>query len=176
MASGFGFYRDHLQKLKRHDHSRIGIGRQIAGTCGLLLYLAAFSPVGMATLALLGTLDSDHQIVFKPSLDGLSLVLHHQAKCVTHQHHAIARALTIFSQPASPTDPDHVVSFGGGESLLCDSPTIVSASKSLECAQFVPTESVLKLAVETKPSLPLPNPPDGPIGNLRGVRTTILLI
>jgi len=165
-----------LQKLKCRYPSRIGIGRRIAGAGGLLLYLVAFSPVGMAIVALLGTFDSDHQALFKPSADGFDLVLHHEAKCVTHQHHAIARTLTIFSQPASPTDPDHVVNFGGGESRLRNSQTIVSASKSLECAPFVPTESVLKVSAEIRSSFPLPDPPDGPIGNLRCVRSTILLI
>ena len=144
--------------------------------CGLLLYLAAFSPVGVVTAGLLGKLDPDHQAFFKHSMDGLSLVLHHGAKCAAHQHRAIARALTLFSQPASSTDPDHVLKCGGGESLLRESQPIVSAQNALERAQFFPTESVVKVPFETKATLPRPDPPDSSTGNLCCLRSTVLLI
>ena len=173
MESAFDATR--LRKVK-HRNPKTGMGRQITAACGLLLYLVAFSPVGMAALALLGTLDPDHQALFKPSTDGLSLVLHHGPKCAAHQHGAIARTLTIFSEPASPTDPDHVVSFGNGESLWRNSQPIVSADNSLACVLSVPMESTLRVPTETKAPLPPPDPPDGWQGNLRCLRSTILLI
>jgi hypothetical protein len=162
--------------VKRLNHPGIRFGRQVAAAFGLLFYLVALSPIGMATVALLGALDSDHQALFKPSVDGLSLVLHHPAKCVPHQHHAIARTLTLFSQPASPTNPDHVVRFASSERLLRDSQPIIFAENSLQWDQFVPAEPVLTVSAETKPPLPMPDPPDGTIGNLRSLPSTVLLI
>lgn len=92
--------------------------RQVVGWAMLLAYVAVFSPAGLGMAAALGLMDSNHQLGFSGSDTGLRVVLHHRCHCGVHHHGLIARTLTAFARPPSPTDPDHVLQFNSGNALI----------------------------------------------------------
>jgi hypothetical protein len=150
--------------------------RLFAGWIGLMLYLFAFSPVGMGVVALLGTMDIDHHVYFQPAANGMRLLLHHEAICASHKHHAVARALNIVAQPASETDPDHVVQFAGGDSFIRETQLAAEGQDSatqptLDC-DFSFVFSDFRRVI----SLPPTGPPPDFFGNLLNIRSTVLLI
>lgn len=150
--------------------------RLLAGWCGLLLYVGAFSPIGMGVTALLGAIDPDHQALFQPGAGGTRLVLHHEGKCSEHHHHAIARALTVFSQPASATDPDHVLQFSSASSFTRNFQIIVSAANQSEPIAVAFAEPVSFVANRPIHALPPSRPPPGDVEKLLCLRSTVLLI
>jgi hypothetical protein len=150
--------------------------RLLAGWCGLLFYLGAFSPLGVGAVALLGSIDPDHQAVLQPTGDGMRLVLHHQGNCVSHHHRVVAQALTLFAQSASATDPDHVVQFADGNGFWHSAQLIVSGEALCELPLFDWIESTSSWAQQSICSLPPPAPPPENGGNLFNVRSSVLLI
>lgn len=162
--------------MRQRSHSQVVARRWIAA-CGLLgLYLALFSPLGVAGVAGLGVLDADHQAFIRTGAGGLRLVLHHQASCARHQHHAVARALTIFAQPASATDPDHVVQFAGASGLGPESQPMLCGEDSDEMPLVFLAETIVNLPSHPVFLLPPPAPPPDAVGHLPGIRATVLLI
>lgn len=162
--------------MKRHSYANSSLIRIFAGWCGLLLYVSAFSPIGLGVTALLGTIDTDHHALFQPGTNGARLVLHHEGDCSSHQHHAIARALSLFAQPASNTDPDHIVQFAGGDGFWIDTQVIIDSGDIIEqpagsrdMSDFLSGSGVVESL------LPPDSPPDI-VGNLLNVRFTVLLI
>ena len=97
--------------------------RLTAGWCVLLLFASACSPLGLGLAALAGSLDPNHQLLFGAGEPGMRLVLHHGSRCESHHHGLAARALTIFTQPASAANPDHILQFGSAETLKGPSQT-----------------------------------------------------
>ena len=94
-----------------------------AGWCALLLYAGACSPLGMGLAALAGALDPNHQLLTAASERSVRLVLHHGSRCASHHHGLAARALTLFAQPASPANPDHILQFSSADTLNGQSQT-----------------------------------------------------
>ncbi|MFO1512651.1 MAG: hypothetical protein U1F83_07025 [Verrucomicrobiota bacterium] len=150
--------------------------RLLAGWCGLLFYLGAFSPLGVGAVALLGTIDPDHQAVLQPTGDGMRLVLHHQGNCIGHHHRVVAQALTLFAQSASATDPDHVVQFADGNGFWHSTQLMISDETSCELPLFDMNESIANWARLPICSQPPPAPPPDAGGNLFNVRSSVLLI
>lgn len=150
--------------------------RLVVGWWILLFYIGAFSPIGMLTGAILGTLDPDHHALIQPGVDGIRLVLHHEGSCATHKHHGMARALTIFAQPASAIDPDHVVQFAGGNSILTSEAKIVCGEDAVDDHHVTQFDYPLHQACLVARSLPSTGPPPDTVGNLLNVRFTVLLI
>jgi hypothetical protein len=149
--------------------------RRVASWGGLIYYLLGFSPVGLATAAWLGTFDPDHHALVRLNAQGACLVLHHERGCAPHQHHALARALSLFAQRSTQEEPDHVLSFVQGE-YVSDESAIerlsVSASEPVQCG-----EAGLQLpAPLTSVWGRFPRPPPGFSDQLRNVRLTPLLI
>jgi hypothetical protein len=91
--------------------------RFVTGWCGLLIFAGSYSPFGLGTAALVGSLDPAHHAMVYNAGQGAQLVLHHDRNCLHHQHGVAARVLTFFSMPASSVDPDHVIQFGSLESV-----------------------------------------------------------
>ena len=95
-----------------------GRPRLLAGWLVLLLYVAAFSPLAMGGVVLLGLFDPGHEVVLQSGMDRTRVVLHHRGNCIRHQHSPVASTLTIFARPVSAADPDHVLQFGATATLL----------------------------------------------------------
>ena len=148
----------------------------LAGWFALFMYVLASSPIGAGIAAALGTLDVDHQALLQMSPAGPCLVLHHQQKCADHEHHAVARALTFFSQSAGDTDPDHLVQFSGVDGFWRDTQQIVSSATSEVHVDLFLAESITAFAYPLAYDLPPPGPPPDIVGNLFCLRSTILLI
>ncbi|NOS68944.1 MAG: hypothetical protein HOP33_03355 [Verrucomicrobia bacterium] len=152
------------------------IFRLLAGWCALLLYVGVFSPLGMGAVALLGTIDPDHHALFQPGTGGMRLVLHHEGKCSEHQHGAVTRALTLFAQPASQTDPDHVVQFAGSDGFWRDTQLIIVSGNSFDQPAILPIENLPSFEIQLLALLSPPAPPPDTVGNLLSLRSTVLLI
>ena len=150
--------------------------RLLAGWCGLLLYVGAFSPLGMGVTALLGTIDPDHHARFQPGSGGMRLVLHHEGNCSGHQHGVVARALTIFAQPVSNTDPDHVLQFISLNGFTRDSQLIVPAANPSEPVIVYFAESAFILPAGSIQFIPAARPPPDAVCDFLYLRTTVLLI
>jgi hypothetical protein len=150
--------------------------RRLAGWCGLLLYVGALSPVGFAATAVLGEMDPDHHIQFQPNANGLRLVLHHEGNCSRHQHGAVARVLTAFAQPASNTDPDHVLQFSSANAITRAAQLSVPAVNQSEPGEICWVE--LDATVATRSfQFPLPPRPPPNLGGQRlALRSTVFLI
>jgi hypothetical protein len=84
--------------------------------------------------------------------------------------------LTIFAQPASATDPDHVLQFGKAESYTQKTQIAAPSRAVFEQPDFTLFETPFSAQHEPQPSsLPPPPPPDGG-GRLVCLRSTQLLI
>ncbi|TAL01941.1 MAG: hypothetical protein EPO07_07910 [Verrucomicrobia bacterium] len=150
--------------------------RLTAGWSALWLYVAACSPVGLGLAALAGSLDSRHQIFLGAGECGGRLVLHHGNGCAQHQHGLIARALTLFAQPASPSEPDHILQFSSSDNFKSQAETSAPQPNPGELPfggglgaflAHAPEAFVLGVAV---------HPPPDVSGAQLGLRTTVLLI
>lgn len=150
--------------------------RLFTGWCALLLYVTAFSPIGMGVAAVLATIDSDHHALFQPNSDGMRLVLHHDVKCSGHQHHAVSRALILLAQPAGGSDPDHVLQFSSANSPARESQLLIPAANESEFIVIPYSEPATFIADFPIQFIPPPRPPPDTFGNLLNVRFTVLLI
>ena len=130
-----------------------------AGWFALVMYAFASSPIGTGILTVFGTLDTDHQAMLQMSATGPCLVLHHQQICAGHEHHAVARALTLFARPFTDKDPDHVLQFCGVDGFWRDTHQIVSINDSEAQAELILTESNPKSANLQPYLFPRPGPP-----------------
>jgi hypothetical protein len=159
-----------------HTHRSSFCHRHLAGWLGLLLYVGAFTPAGMGVVALLGAMDSDHQVRFQADAEGARLVMHHDARFVRHHHGVVARMLTAFAVPSSPTDPDHILQFSSTTIVKPDSqpqPPVGDQSEFKEA--FVAVSDTL-LAPRPSQFAALPRSPTLAGGPLSALRFTVLLI
>lgn len=127
-------------------------------------------------MALVGGLDADHHALLQQTTGGLRLVLHHEGNCAKHHHGAVAKALAVFAQPASETDPDHVVQFGTSDGFLRCAPPIDVSENTHELQVISPTENSFPTISRPIDPLPPPSPPPDVAGNLLGLRSTVILI
>jgi len=148
----------------------------ISGWCALLVWVAVYSPVGLGVAAAVGCLDRDHHLRIHAGEQGLQLVLHHGPNCTAHRHGIVARALTVFAQPASATDPDHVIQFSAADNSSGPTQLTVSRPANSELSGVVVAETFLCCARETRPSLIPTHPPPDERGQLLCLRSTLLLI
>ncbi len=150
--------------------------RLLAGWWTLLLYLGAFSPLGMGGAVVLGWLDADHEVVLQAGADQVRVVLHHRGNTTTHQHGAVARALTSFAQPVSATDPDHVLQFRTPPGLSNETERI-STGKPVGaeiCGRF--PESAKSSAPLTHPLTLAAHPLPKVAAQILLLRSTVLLV
>lgn len=162
--------------MRRRVHLNKLAFRLFAGWCGLLLYVGALSPLGLGVGVLLAAIDSDHHAILHPGVDGMRLVLRHQANCAAHHHGTVARALTMFAQPASTTDPDHVVQFSSASSFVRESEPAIPAASQTAASAIVFTEPISPVTPKPDQFVPPPRPPPDRVANLLNVRSTIFLI
>ena len=148
----------------------------VAGWGVLVLYLAVYAPAGLGLAALVGSFDSSHQVQMSSGERGLALVLHHGRNCAGHRHGVIARALTCFAQPATATDPDHVIQFGDADTLSRKAQIAVPSLEGSESLAPVLTEVVLDSCADNARSLAPPHPPPSECRPVCCLRSTILLI
>jgi hypothetical protein len=117
--------------------------RLIAGWCAFLLYLGGCSPLGFALAALAGSLDPNHQLLIDTGSQGGRLILHHGGACASHHHGLAARGLTLFAQPATAGNPDHILQFCSADTLKGRSQTSASQPESrsvllhFNCGEFL---------------------------------------
>ncbi len=162
--------------MRRRTHINKLAFRQLAGWCGLLLYVGTLSPIGMGVGTLLGTMDPDHHAILQPTADGIRLVLRHEGECSGHQHHAVARVLTLFASPISAVNPDHVLQFSSASSFMRDSQSVVLPSLQNEFSiVHFPAPDFFGALSLVQPIRQIPPPPDR-AGQLRCLRATVLLI
>ena len=162
--------------MKRRSQNHLSFLRLFAGWCGLLWYVGAFSPIGMGVVALLGTIDPDHHAMIQPGPDGLRLVLHHEGNCSGHHHGPVARTLTMLAQPASATDPDHVVQFSSANGFTRDSQLLVPAANQSDPSVVHFVEPFAFVASPSLQFIPPPRPPPGDDGTVSRLRSTVLLL
>jgi hypothetical protein len=162
-----------MKAFDREPDSRL---RLLAGWGVLLLYLGAFSPLGMGGAVLLGLLDADHQVVLRAGADKVRVVLHHRGNGTTHQHGALARALTSFARPVSASDPDHVLQFGATISVFPGSEQRAPFTQICAGASFASAESAVLFAPANCRLTLSARPPPKVSAQLIGLRSTVLLI
>jgi len=150
--------------------------RLLAGWWVLLLYLGAFSPLGMGGAVLLGWLDADHEVTLQAGADQVRVVLHHHGNPTTHRHGAVAWALTSFARPVSDTEPDHVLQFSSGNSLTRASQLVMPAANESAPVPVVFTEPDVRVVAKTNQFISPPRPPPDIVGNILNSRSTVLLI
>jgi hypothetical protein len=150
--------------------------RLLAGWCGLLLYVGALSPIGMGAVALLGAIDPDHQVLFQAGAEGARLTLHHEARCTGHHHGAVARVLTLFAQPPSNSNPDHVLQFGAAAGVKRDSQVMLPSANQSGFTVIVFAEPVAVCVHRPFLFSAAPRPPPDEYGQLLALRSTVLLI
>lgn len=150
--------------------------RSLAGWCGLWLYVGALSPAGFTLTACLAELDPDHHIQFQPGEQGLRLVLHHEGDCAGHRHGAVARVLTAFAQPASNTDPDHVLKFSATTGVTRGSQLLLPVANSSEPTAIVFAAPVSPDVLSPIHFIPPPRPPPDTFENLLCLSSTVILI
>ena len=150
--------------------------RLLAGWCGLLLYVGAFSPCGMGVVALFGAIDPDHRAILQPANNGMRLVLQHDDNGTGHHHGTLARALTMFAQPASRTDPDHVLQFSSATGFPHESQLIVPAASQLEPIPVNFAEPFSFITAGPIQFCLSAHPPPGANGTVLPRRSTELLI
>jgi hypothetical protein len=157
---------------KNHNHPL----RLTAGWCGLLLYVAACSPVGLGCAALVGSLDGTHQVILAAGERGGRIVLHHAPRCIVHQHGAAARALTLFAQASTAAEPDHVLRFSTADAVKIQGENAAPqppADGQLSACGLVADFSLTPPACLSRIAL---HPPPGDGSALSCLRTTVLLI
>lgn len=162
--------------MKRHSHLRGRASRLIAGWCGLLLYVGAFSPVGMGLIGVIGACDPDHQALVRADASGLQLVLHHTQRFCSHHHGPLARTLTLFAEPVRASQPDHVLQISGGTAATRPQEFLTPAPTSVSQPEVVLLEVPVLLLGHFIPAGGPTHPPPPESGQLLGLRTTVLLI
>lgn len=140
------------------------------------LYLVVYAPAGLGLAALAGSLDNSHQVRVRSGERGLALVLHHGHNCAGHRHGAIARALTCFAQPASATDPDHVIQFGAADSLSPKAQLVLPSFQGPEQPAPVLAEPAFVPSAHTAQYYVPPWPPPDETGPACCIRSTVLLL
>jgi len=148
----------------------------VAGWSALAVYLVVYAPIGIGLAAFLGSFDRSHQAQVRSGERGLALVLHHGRKCVEHRHGAVARALTSFAQPASATNPDHVIQFSTTDTLSTKAQLALPPLPGSEQSAAPLTEVVLTPSAHFAQELTRPRPPPGECEPIRCLRSTVLLI
>ena len=174
-AAWHGKLRQRAQMKSRSNNQRRFL-RQVVGWGGLLFYLGALSPVGIAVAAFLGGIDPDHHLRLEADANGLRLVLHHDGNCAGHHHGTVARALTLLAQPASATDPDHVLQFSSDHGFTRESQLLVPGAKESESIVVHLVEPLLPTASQHDPFTRQPRQPPGAPGQTLCLRSTVLLI
>lgn len=90
----------------------------LAALC-LVLQLAVCSPLLPLVTALAAWWDGDHSVCFVVRSGEIHLELRHVHGAGTlassHHHGTATRALVLFSEPNSPSDPDHVLEFASSQ-------------------------------------------------------------
>jgi hypothetical protein len=160
--------------------AKVGTKRRVlclvAGWVTLALYLGVYAPAGLGLAALVGSLDCNHQVQVRSGERGLALVLHHGRNCAGHRHGVIAQALTCFAQPASTTDPDHVIQFGTADTLSPKAQIGLPSFPGSEQSALTLTAVVLVPSADAGRPLARPHAPPGECGAACCLRSTILLI
>jgi hypothetical protein len=141
-----------------------------------LLYAGAFSPLGLEATALVGLLDSTHQVNLGAGAQGPQLVLHHDHGCARHRHGLLARGLVAFARPAAATNPDHVIQFSASDNTLQASKLTTPRPAIQEQPDSALTELILRGAAELWLSFCGFHPPPDEQGQRRCHRSTVLLI
>lgn len=153
-----------------------GVLCRVAGWLVLALYLLEYSPVGIYAAALGGSFDSSHEVRVHWGEQGLQLVLHHNHGCFGHHHGIVARTLTLFAQPATTANPDHVIQFGSNDGF--SSPTQIAPPKFASAGLPLPVlnNSFLVLPSVTLGTSEVPRPPPALSGLFASLRSTVILI
>lgn len=162
--------------MKPTLHSGGDAFRRLAGWGALLLYVAAFSPLGVGLVTALGAMDRDHRVNLQATESGLRVVLHHEQRCQAHHHGALARTLTLFAQPVNPAQPDHVLQFSAVDN--------VASTKQIKAAPVAGSDSsptvppawiVCRWSQPPTTAIPGCAPPGQPASR-HCLRSTVLLI
>lgn len=118
----------------------------------LLLQLAICSPLLPLTTALAAWMDGDHSVCFVARPGEVHLELRHARGASPlepiHHHGAATRALLVFSEPASSSDPDHILEFASEQ--LYSSETRASLRQPTGIAEALGM-SAPRLPMETFP-------------------------
>jgi len=150
--------------------------RPFAGWLALLLYVAVASPVGLAMTAAFAVLDRNHQVVVSAGTGDLRVVLHHVARNSLHHHGLVAQALTLFAQPPTESDPDHVLRFSAPTAASeCSPPQFAAAETDSPADFFHPPTITWTRRGDFLAAVPTHAPPDD-TGPLACLRSTVLLI
>jgi hypothetical protein len=148
----------------------------VAGWLVLALYFLDYSPVGVFAAALAGSFDSTHEARVQTGEHGLQLVLHHTHGCVGHHHGVVARTLTFFAQPATATNPDHVIQFGSADKYACPTQMLQPTLTHAGLLEFTLNGISLPVLNPAFAASQAPRPPPCECGLLACLRSTVFLI
>lgn len=148
------------------------------GSCLLLLYLAAATPLAPALTALLAATDRDHHVAIQQTEHGLQVVLRHECSNLpSHQHGMVARVLTLFAQRTTPAQPDHVIQFGATDTVR-ETSSIATEPESCSVAfdAFPASQAPPRVSRLNRFSAAFPRPPPAANALLLTVRSTVLIV
>ena len=142
----------------------------------LSVYLSLSSPFGAEIAAVLGSLDRDHRLILQAGDEGIRVVLHHDHCSAAHHHGPVARTLALFANPASATDPDHVLQFSTATSLARGTQSSPTAPETVKQYALPNLEAIAcSQRDDFFASVPMHAPPVGG-GLLACLHSTVLLI
>jgi len=150
--------------------------RVMVGLLVFTLYCLSYSPVGISLVILVGSFDSCHEARLQSGEQGLQLVLHHGHRCIGHHHGLVARTLTLFAQPATPGNPDHVIQFRSTNNYCSQTQLPSPTLPQMELP--APAATKISIAV-SNPNLIVstsPRPPPYECGLLACLHSTVFLI
>lgn len=108
-----------------HPTPTIAGCRGFAAWVAFLLQLLSSTPVFSLTTVAVAWVDGGHTIRLTGQSESYQVVLGHhfrsQREALQHHHCLLARGLVFFSEPASPREPDHVLTFSNQQPAASDS-------------------------------------------------------
>ncbi len=82
----------------------------------------------------------------------------------------------MFAQPASATDPDHVVQFSSASSFMWESQPAIPVVSQTEASAIGFAEPISLVIPKADTFVPPPRPPPDIVANLLNIRSTVFLI
>ncbi len=112
----------------------------------VMLQLTICSPLLPLATAVAAWVDGDHSVCFVARPGEVHLELRHARGTgplePIHHHGATTRALLVFSEPASPTDPDHILEFASGQLFSRETRASLRQATVVEEALWMSTAGV----------------------------------
>ena len=109
--------------MRMAGHARCPRRIAVFGILCLFVQLALCSPALPLVTAFAAWMDGGHSVLFVAGVDEIRLELRHDSKTLeavsppgpAHHHGRVLQAMMVFAEPASSSDPDHILAFASTE-------------------------------------------------------------